>query len=38
MEPGVFMTERHGENFGYNIPTLGEGPYTLVLKFVEVKY
>jgi hypothetical protein len=37
LEPTPFLTERHGENFSYDIPLEENGKYTLVLQFVEVR-
>ena len=31
IDPFIYNTERHGEDFGYDIPLSGPGKYTLVL-------
>lgn len=36
MDPVPYTTERHGEGFGYDLPLIKPGKYTLILKFVEV--
>lgn len=37
LDPVVFTSERHGEQFYYEVPLDGNGAYTFILQFVEVK-